>query len=93
MENLRELLTLTKACQSCAGTGQVEDKESTTGHKKCEKCSGAGIEIDNTIADAILKYAPDIKRADLGKCVNDIYVYIGDKLEYAFNRGKEMDNK
>ena len=93
MENLRELLTLTKACQSCAGTGQVEDKDSTSGHKQCEKCSGTGIEIDNTIADAILKYVPDIKRADLGKCVNDIYVYIGNKLEYAFNRGKEMDNK
>ena len=84
-----QLLTMSKACDKCKGTGKI-DKE------PCDKCNGSGVILDNTIGDLILKYAPQIKKSDLGILLEKIYKHFSGKLEDSYYRGKrdaEQDNK
>ena len=85
--DIKELISMTISCQACQGKGTQPDKESTGGTKPCQACNGSGIVIDNFIADSIKKSAPEMNRANLGKCVGEIYEHYGVKLQDAYKRG------
>lgn len=87
--DIENFLNMTIACKDCKGQGTIYSGKIVDGKKekiKCSICNGSGIVIDNFIPDSIKKYT-QINRADLAKCVGEIYKHYSYKIRDAYQRG------
>ena len=77
---IADLLNYSRPCSECEGTGKIKDEV-------CKKCEGNGVQLDNRVAETVLKYYPG-DRAKMAQCVKELYEIQGVKLEEAYVRGK-----
>jgi len=77
-KEIGELLTRSRECEICGGTGQVTSGE-------CANCHGNGYVLDSVITDLLIGHG--IKGREMVDMAMAIFDYYQDKLLEAYKRG------
>jgi DnaJ-class molecular chaperone len=77
-KEIGELLTRSRECQVCGGTGKVSSGQ-------CDKCHGNGYILDSVITDLLISHG--IKGREMVDVAEAIFEHYEDKLMESYKRG------